>query len=479
VSDSPISHAADSGALVRASVFAVAAAAACSLLLALDAPVGAAVIVIVAASLVTVFRAGLGLKLLVLFAPLARLEVMPHAMLDVRGLTPFNGLFVLAGLSYVVSCALRREKLVKPFGLGKETLLLAAILLVFTLRSTGPVSRLVVDFGIETSPLGFFRDTVLRGWQYLLLAILVGFDSRTRAEAWRYLDVLAVSSMIFGAVFLVAFFEEWMRLGAVDVARRSVGKLISFNVNKLSSIYALPLSIGLALYGAYPARSGRRWFWLAVATTSFFVIVFTVSRAGYVAAAFLLAAYMWNRSRPAAVLLPVLVVLLPMWVISPIFDRIARQLESGSADAMLTGRLNNVWLPLLPEVFEHPIVGQGRLAIAFSGAAKSGILWRGLNDPHCAYLELLLDGGVVGLVLVLAFYVAVFRKARGLARSAADETTRRFANGFALGLAAYSIASLTGLSFYPSDGNVFIWPLLGVLVAFLRLEKAAEPEARP
>lgn len=472
--------AADSGAIVRAAFFAVAAAATCTLFLVLDAPAGAAAVVTLAASFVTVLRAGLGLKLLVLFAPLSRLDFMPHALEGVRGLTPFNALFVLAGLSYVVSCALRREKLLKPFGMEWPMLVFAGFLLVSTLRSADEVSSVVVNVGIETSGIGFFRDTVLRGWQYLLLALLIGFESRSRADAHRFLEIFAVSAVVYGAVFLVAFFEEWFRLGAIDVARRSVGKVLNLNINKISSVYAFPLAVGLALYGAYPARSGRRWFWLGVAAVSLFVIVFTVSRSGYAGAAFILAAFMWNRSRPAAVLLPVLVLLLPVWVIGPIFDRIATQLESGNADVILTGRLSNVWLPLLPEVSEHPFLGQGRLAILFSTAAKTGILWRGLNDAHSAYLELLLDGGIVGLALVLAFYWALFRAARRVARSSGDGVARRFAHGYSLGLVAYAISSLTGLSFYPSDGNVFIWALLGVLFAVTRLDRAdaARAEAR-
>jgi O-antigen ligase len=171
-----------------------------------------------------------------------------------------------------------------------------------------------------------------------------------------------------------------------------------------------------------------------------------------------------------------------MWVISPIFDRIATQLESGNADVILTGRLNNVWLPLLPEVMDHPILGQGRLAIVFSAAAKTGVLWRGLVDPHSGYLELLLDGGIVGLALVLGFWIAMFRSARRLAKRSADPIARRFGEGFSLALVAYAISSLTGLSFYPSDGNVFVWVMLGVLVALHRFEKAArapEGEERP
>jgi len=468
---------ADARALLRAGIFAAAAAATCALFLVLDAPAGAAATVVLAAALATVMRAGLGLKLLVLFAPLAPLEFMPHALFGVRGLNPFNSLFALAAASYVLASLLGREPLVRGRTLVWPAAVFAVLILVLTLRSLAPVARVVAEVGFETTPGGFFRDTVLRGWQFLLLGFLVAFESRGREDALRFLSLMAASAAIFGGFYLVVFFAEWFRIGSIDATRRVVGKIVSLNVNRLAALFTIPMSLGLALYSAFPARSHRRWFWLSIAALSFFVVVFTFSRSGYAAAAFLLTAYLWHRSRPAAVLLPVLLLLLPMWLISPIFERIAYGLGTGSANAILTGRLNGIWLPLLPDFFENPLLGQGRYAILFSTAAKSGVLWSGLNDPHCAYLELLLDGGIVGLAGVLFFYAAALFAARKLYRASADPFARRFSSGLSLAIVAYAIGAATGLSFYPVHGNVFLWPAIGVLAALVRIECGAGKEA--
>ena len=153
--------------------------------------------------------------------------------------------------------------------------------------------------------------------------------------------------------------------------------------------------------------------------------------------------------------------------------------------AVTSGR-NLIWPYVIAKIEERPVVGYGRLAMKTTGL--QAFLWDEMREafphPHNAYLELLLDNGWLGALLVLPFYLVTLKMAFSLFL---DSRSPVFvaAGGMALALVlALLTAALGSQTFYPREGSVGMWCAIGLLfrverersraVASLRAQKTAE-----
>jgi O-antigen ligase len=163
----------------------------------------------------------------------------------------------------------------------------------------------------------------------------------------------------------------------------------------------------------------------------------------------------------SGLLLPVAVVLLP----GVVYDRVTTGFGSG-LDTISAGRIDEIWLPLLPDVLQSPIYGHGLGSTLWSEAMHkgAGVTISAVGHPHNAYLQALLDMGIVGLVLVCAYFVHVWK---GLRASSLDPALSPPMRGFYLGAAA-ALASLlvsyvTDSSLLPRPEQVFLWLAVGMM----------------
>jgi O-antigen ligase len=132
------------------------------------------------------------------------------------------------------------------------------------------------------------------------------------------------------------------------------------------------------------------------------------------------------------------------------------------ADAVSAGRIS-IWLPLLPEVAKSPVWGQGLSSILWSFPMVNEGMPR-VGHPHNAYLEALLDIGLVGLALTLAFYAHVWKGLSALVRD--DSLTpdmRALFRGATAALAAYLLTCLAGSSLRPVEEAGFVWVAIGLM----------------
>jgi O-antigen ligase len=88
-------------------------------------------------------------------------------------------------------------------------------------------------------------------------------------------------------------------------------------------------------------------------------------------------------------------------------------------DSTLTGR-TFLWHAMLVSIAKHPWLGYGFNAFWMSGGESSTVLsqisWVA-KDPHNGFLGVTLDVGILGLSVLLAGYVVLWRRALGLVRT--------------------------------------------------------------
>jgi O-antigen ligase len=141
------------------------------------------------------------------------------------------------------------------------------------------------------------------------------------------------------------------------------------------------------------------------------------------------------------------------------------QLGLGAFDlnALTAGRLDYIWLPLLPEVLRSPLWGNGIGSVMWTESMRTGHMFL-VEHPHNAYLQALLDAGIVGLVLLCAYWIHVWRGFRSLARdrSLAPELRGLF-QGAAAALAAMAVANMAGSSLMPVPEQCLLWMAIGMM----------------
>jgi O-antigen ligase len=191
------------------------------------------------------------------------------------------------------------------------------------------------------------------------------------------------------------------------------------------------------------------------------------------------------RWRKLLIIMPITILLLLIFI-PQIRDRIMVGFDSTeetgyteSGDEVdvktLTAGRDGIWRLSLEQFREAPLFGHGRLAILRTGINRQAILEfrESFGHPHCAYIEQLIDNGVIGLGIVLLFYLAMVRKSFSLLR---DNSNPLYAavGGIALAIILTQlIASLTAQSFYPRQGVVGMWCAIGLMLrVYVEREKA-------
>jgi O-antigen ligase len=125
-------------------------------------------------------------------------------------------------------------------------------------------------------------------------------------------------------------------------------------------------------------------------------------------------------------------------------------------------RIDGIWKPLLPELFKSPIIGNGIDATIWSAPAQAGVVT--VFHPHNAYMQAVLDMGLLGLGLLLAYYWHVWRGFRALGSNPyLSPELRGFFQGATAVLLCLFITGGTGGSLRPEMNFACLWLAIGMM----------------
>src|SRR5207302_9381346 len=146
----------------------------------------------------------------------------------------------------------------------------------------------------------------------------------------------------------------------------------------------------------------------------------------------------------AAIGLPLAILLAP----GAFWSRLQMGVGQGM-DEITAGRLDEIWVPLMPEVLKSPPWGNGVGSIMWARAVRFEEMFV-VGHPHNAYLQSWLDLGAIGTACLLGFWIYSWFKFRRFARDdrIAPEL-QGFFEGGAAGIVSFLIAGIAGSSFMP------------------------------
>ncbi len=319
------------------------------------------------------------------------------------------------------------------------------------------------DLGV---PWIYYRTVVLPGVLLPLIAILVGASICDKEKPTAMLTpvwtlVCATAALIVGEIIL-----SGEALSVIATQRSEHLTVLGFHSNEFGTFLAIAYGLSLGVWNS--AESGRDKKRLgAIVVATGIALLLTFSRGAYLAFAVTnVVVFMGSSPKKRAAFLLV-TLLLALAAPAPLVDRAGYGLTTRDANEISAGRVDNLWVPLLPNIADHLWVGQGLQSIMWTEAQLFQQIYP-VNHAHNAFIDLLLDLGVLGAIPVLVWYAYVWREFVRRAKSDPDPEFRTIFIGGHLALLSFFLCALTNNRLTPTAPTCLLWVVMGVLLGRVR-----------
>ncbi len=392
----------------------------------------------------------------------------PQSIGGIQGANPWNLLLLSLVLAWAAQRGEDGHEWDLPPMAGRMLFACLAVVVV------GVVRLLLNDY-----PTGETNGTILSEYfvntvKWVIPSLLLFDACRTRRRATIALGI------ILSLYFLLAVqVIRWMPLSSIgdsgdDFSARAskmIQNEIGYNRVTLSMMLA---GASWAALAAIPflKQNLLRFIVLGAAGTIAFAQALTGGRTGYVTwmgIGVLLAALRWRK-----LLLVIPVVLAAAAIGLPgVRERMLQgfggkegNFAVGTSAYEMTSGRDIAWPAVIEAIRIAPLLGYGREGMKTTGIADQLMNEYGESfpHPHQAYLQLLLDNGIIGFLLVISFFLYVARKSITYVLERNDPLVCAIGcTAFCLVL-ALMIGAFGGQTFYPREGAAGMWAAIGLLL---------------
>lgn len=425
-----------------------------------------------------------GLCGLIFLMAIIRHELMPTSMMGVTGLNPWNLLFLNVLLAFALKRSreeLRWDAPLHITALMVLSLICINVALIRTAMDPYPITVFSESTGVDLNTTDMYIDYLVNPIKWVVPSLLL-FMGCNSVERFRW----AVFSILAMYMLLALLVIRWMPLGLLtdgealqSRAARVLGRDVGYYRTNLSIMLAGACWMIMGLSNYYKKHTLIIY---AAAGIVFLAMLLTAGRGGWLAWAILALVMGFAKWRRYLLMVPLVGLLALPFLPSSITDRLtegfteSEQTESADYQANLSeedARMDTIsagrsllWPLVLNRIQERPLIGYGFFGIVNSGASGEYFeryQW-GYYHPHNAYLQLLVDNGLVLSLPLLIFFVLITRYAWTLFRHA--EVPEHMMSGaacFAL-VFAFLVGGITGQSFYPEERSFGMWCSIALLL---------------
>jgi O-antigen ligase len=408
----------------------------------------------------------IGVVLLILLMPVSYSTVFPHGTLGVIGLN-----LLLVGT--LGSCLLhgRFDGSIRRFvphpmlWLYIVPLLVAGALGMRHVGDIAPGFFLYYSLGLDNQAV-YLREFVVEPLSLVLFALLVGAAVSKSEKPEMFLIPALISIVAMGSMVIVfvVLSGVWLDQLSSSTSRDFLSAL-GLHANVLGRMYAAAYALLLFTW-VETKETGPRLALLASMGLVCFALLLTFSRSAFFAFMVVNALFLfWRRNVKTLFVFAVAAAVALLVLPDAAYHRVLHDSGQG-LNAISAGRVDGIWLPLLPEVLRSPVYGNGLGSILWSDAMHrtDGLATLLVPHAHNAYLESLLDMGFFGLILVCGYFVHVWKGFRVLSvDTSLSPRLRGFYMGAAAGLAGFLLSGVTDSSLMPKAEHVFLWLAIGMM----------------
>lgn len=418
-----------------------------------------------------------GAVLLVILLPFSASSVFPHELMGIRGLNPIN-LLVLGTLgSFLLHGRVGYKGTVVPRPLLWLYIVPIVIGGLMGLRHVDDIfpyfyEVMAVDFN---TPVSYLRDVVVKPMLIVIVAVMIAVAVAKSQKPERFLTPIVISIWVVSLLEIIFVIFSGVPLGSLagTGAARMFFLAIGLHANDLGRLFLMAYS--LMLFTWWEAKDPR--FKLVLFLTLGIIslaLLLTFSRGAFVGFILVNTLFlMWKfnaKTLGLAILAGVIVVsLAPGYV----YRRITVGFDSGSVDDVSAGRVEGIWAPLLPTIWNSPVWGNGIASTLWSDPMVTEAMTP-VTHPHNAYLEAVLDLGFLGLAALMLFYWTVWKGFRSLGSHAyLSPELRGFFQGATAGLLGFFLTGWAGSTLLPRYEWVFLWVAIGMMYGMLARRPAS------
>jgi O-antigen ligase len=418
-----------------------------------------------------------GTVLMIMIMPIANSYVFPHAMFGITGLNPLNMLIGATLVVYVMQTMGTKGR--PPLFPRPLVWLFLVPMLAGAILGLRHVDEIPYTFRVAsqlafTNEVGYFRDLFLKPLILVLFSVLVGAAAYRSENPEKFITPLVISVWVIALTILGYVAASGVELSDLsgEYSRQFLSPL-GMHANDLGRLYAVGYALLLFIWDRSTNTLHKSFLFLSMGVVVA-ALLLTFSRGAFFGFIIVNLVYLVSRRHAktmllAAAAIPVALVMMP----GAIWYRLQMGFGHG-ANAISAGRVDDIWMPLLPEVMASPIWGQGLGSIMWSDAMVSERI-HFVAHPHNAYLQALMDMGFVGLALLLGFWIFCWRGFRKLSRDErVNVELRGFFEGAAAGLLAFLIAGMAGSSLLPVPAQAFLWLAVGMMFGIRAKHAMAE-----
>jgi hypothetical protein len=408
----------------------------------------------------------IGVVLLTIVMPISASAVFPHSIAGITGLNPLNLLLIgTLGSWFMHQSGSGALAQLAPPQLRWWYVLPMVIGALLGLPHLGEIPsyfRALEMISFDNSS-GYLRDMLLKPLFMVVFAVLVGAALvRSRREENFPLPML-VSVWLMCLMTIVFVYLSGASLTELASSKaRGFFAPLGMHANDLGRCYAMAYALMLFTFAASDNYRMRALLAISMGVVVI-ALIFTFSRGAFLCFFVVNILFLLSRRKIiplllGAICLAGLVFLLP----EAVFERLGAGWGNG-LNAISAGRVDEIWLPLLPEFWNSPIYGSGLGSILWSDALRAGTILQ-VTHPHNAYLQAAMDLGIVGLFMLCAYFMHVLKGFRSLSKDQSLRPAQRgFYEGAAVGLMSLLLAAFAGSSLMPVPEQCFLWLAIGMM----------------
>jgi hypothetical protein len=407
------------------------------------------------------------LYLFLILMPFISMPVFSSNIMGIVGAKPFNFLaaFTLLMFYFHGGSLLRSSDLIER----KSMIFLMIYFLIFsiaTFRSLGylDIMSMISPDNFHNNPLRYLLSEYVRPSLFLIPFIYVLKHFKSEKEISDCVVFIGYS------IFLLSIYIIFISIVNFDIVlsgRRGVVEITStylgMHYNSVGSIYIIvvPLLVWLMIK--------RKRFAVINYSLALLAVALLQSRSAFAVFIFgTLLVIFFLRKRSLLILLTSFFALFFLfWLPDFLAKVLSTGMDTGDLDAIFTGRLGSLWLPLLVESFSNPvklIFGVGRYSMVETFYSRGIII--GTVSAHNAFIEFFVDNGIIIFSIFSTFLLIFLNKAWSWARLLDSP----LAWALFICIITYLIGTISGRKIYPDAHNMHLFPIIALYINYIRLK---------
>ena len=407
----------------------------------------------------------------VVLLPLGSTTLIPHEMFGVSGVNPLNVSLLIAIATLGLIWTVEPWKLVFPkwpvyFWLFVLMMTLGVVHGALYVDQIPDYFRTLEVIRFNTIG-GYIQDSFLKQMLILVTAFLFSVAVRNAYQPSSCLVPMFVSTLVLpiAVISLVSLSDESLSSLASSNSRGFLS-VVGMHANELGLLFNMTFALALFVFFGVSDGSGRLAVGLICITLTA-AVGLTFSRGAYVGFFTVVLYFLASKGQMRATIFAVVLGLIAaIWIPDALIERASSGLTHGDSDEVSAGRVGGIWIPLAEDIFASPIFGHGRSSILWTEAARQQSILP-VGHPHSAYIAAILDYGLVGGLIILGFYLHMWRVFRTLAEMSIDPLWRGLFRGSMACILLLLVQGVTDDSFTPSRSQPFLWLAYGVAIGLL------------